>query len=452
MHINPGMSALFTDLYELTMLQAYYAEGMTAPATFELFFRQLPENRSYVMAAGLDDVLSYIENLRFTDDDLTWLGALGLFSDSLIEQLRGFRFTGDVYAVPEGTIVFENEPVLQVIAPLPEAQLIETYALNQTHLQSVCATKAARIVTAAQGRTVVVDFGSRRSHGTDAALKVARTSYMAGAAGTSNVLASRLYDIPAFGTMAHSYIQAHTDEQVAFRAFTHQFPGTTLLVDTYDTLEGIRQIIGLAAELGEAFKVSAVRLDSGDLLALSRRARQALDEAGLSHIKIFVSSGLNEVKIASLLEDKAPIDGFGVGTELAVSKDAPDIDFAYKLVEYDGKPRMKLSSSKTSPPGRKQVFRSYQAGQMVGDVIGHFDEVLEDEFLLQTVMKNGRRLDAARVSLQAAREHARAQLAALPAHLKRVETIADAYKVEFSAALASTTIQLRQSLQQRTFL
>src|SRR5918999_5157749 len=236
------MSALFTDLYELTILQAYYAEGMTAPATFELFFRQLPENRSYVMAAGLDDVLSYIENLRFTDDDLTWLGALGLFSDSLIEQLRGFRFTGDVYAVPEGTIVFENEPVLQVIAPLPEAQLIETYALNQTHLQSVCATKAARIVTAAQGRTVVVDFGSRRSHGTDAALKVARTSYMAGGARTPNVLASRVYNIPAYGTMAHSYVQAHADERAAFRVFAREFPATTLLVDTYDTLEGVRRV------------------------------------------------------------------------------------------------------------------------------------------------------------------------------------------------------------------
>jgi nicotinate phosphoribosyltransferase len=429
------------------MLQAYYAEGLTASATFELFFRQLPANRNYVVAAGLNDVLDYIENLHFTDNDVEWLKQTGRFSEALLEQLRALRFTGDVYAVPEGTIVFAQEPVLQVVAPLPEAQLIETYALNQIHLQSVCASKAARIVTAAQGRTVV-DFGSRRAHGTDAALKVARTSYIAGAAGTSNVLASRIYNIPAYGTMAHSYVQAHADEKAAFRAFVRQFPATILLVDTYDTLEGLGQVIDLAAELGTAFKIIAVRLDSGDLLALSRSARRLLDEAGLGHVKIFATSGLNEDKIASLLQHEAPIDGFGVGTELAVSKDAPAIDFSYKLTEYDGEPRMKLSTNKMHAPGRKQVFRSYRAGQMAGDVIGRCDEALEGQSLLQPVMRCGRRLDGGRVPQEDARAHARAQLAALPDQLKGLRT-ASAYEVSLSPALEAASMLLRQALQPR---
>jgi nicotinate phosphoribosyltransferase len=449
MHTDAHRSALFTDLYELTMLQAYYADGMTASATFELFFRRLPAHRAYIMAAGLEDVLNYIENLHFTDDDLNWLKHSGRFSDALLEQLRTFRFTGDVYAVPEGTVVFAHEPVLQVVASLPQAQLLETYALNQIHLQSVCATKAARIVTAAQGRDVV-DFGARRAHGTDAALKVARASYLAGAAGTSNVLASRIYDMPAYGTMAHSFVQAHTDEHAAFHAFTRQFPATTLLVDTYDTLEGVRQVIELAAELEDAFKVTAVRLDSGELPELSKRVRQLLDEANLKQVKIFATSGLNELKIASLLAEKAPIDGFGVGTELAISKDAPDIDFSYKLTEYDGQPRMKLASNKVHAPGRKQVFRNYREGQMIGDVIGRFDESLPGERLLQAVMRRGRRLDAARTSLRAARAHARAQLMALPEHLKQVRSAEDAYEVRLSPALESASAQLRQTLQSAT--
>lgn len=445
MQLGVGRSALFTDLYELTMLQAYFAGGMTASAVFELFFRQLPASRGYVMAAGLDDVLNYIENLRFTEDELEWLRGRKQFSDSFIEQLRGFRFTGDVYAVPEGTLVFGNEPVLQVVAPLPQAQLIETFALNQIHLQSLCATKAARLVIAA-GDRALVDFGSRRAHGVDAALKVARNSYLAGAAGTSNVLASRLYDIPAFGTMAHSYVQAHTDERTAFRRFARQFPGTTLLVDTYDTLAGIQKVIDLAGQLGEEFRVGAVRLDSGHMLDLSRRARQMLDAAGLEHVKIFATSGLNERKIASLLEDNAPIDSFGVGTELAVSKDAPDIDFSYKLMEYAGQPRMKLSEAKSNPPGRKQVFRHYRAGKMLRDVIARAGESLPGAPLLQPVMKSGRRITQA--PLTAAREHARAQLAALPEHLKRVEITGEAYKIELSTALTATMTQLRKALRQ----
>jgi nicotinate phosphoribosyltransferase len=446
---DPYSSALFTDLYELTMLQAYDAEGMTAPAVFELFFRRLPPHRNYVMVAGLEQVLSYLEHLQFTDDELAWLHQRQQFSEAFLRTLKDFRFTGDVYAMPEGTVVFENEPVLQVVAPLPEAQLIETYVLNQIHLQSVAATKAARMVTAAAGRDIV-DFGSRRSHGTDAALKVARASYLAGAIGTSNVAAARLYNIPALGTMAHSYIQAHADERTAFLAFVREFPETTLLVDTYDTLKGVQEVIDLARRLGHAFKVRAIRLDSGDLLELANASRQLLDAAGLQEVKIFASSGLDEHTIAALLKAGAPIDGFGVGTNLAVSADAPEIDFSYKLVAYDGKPRMKLSSSKGILPGRKQVFRRVSSGQMCGDVIAQFDESLEGEALLQPVMRHGTRLAAGYVPLDKVREYAGTQREALPPELQRLQDVKVPYHIAFSAALQATTEQLQHDLERAT--
>ncbi|MDQ2696949.1 MAG: nicotinate phosphoribosyltransferase [Pseudomonadota bacterium] len=443
---DPHRSALFTDLYQLTMLQAYYAEGMTGAAAFELFFREMPQQRNYVLAAGLDTVLDFLENLRFTDDELAWLEGQGRFSGALLERLRSLRFTGDVYAMAEGTVVFPHEPVVQVVAPLPEAQLVETFVLNQIHLQSVAATKAARVVTAAAGRTVF-EFGSRRSHGSDAALKVGRASYLAGAAGTSNVAAGRLYGVPLFGTMAHSYVLAHGDELAAFRAFARQFPQTTLLVDTYDTLDGVRKVIRLAGELGDAFRVAAVRLDSGDLAGLARGARQLLDAAGLESVKIFASGGLNEFKLARLLDQNAPIDGFGVGTDLAVSADLPDIDFYYKLVAYAGKPRMKLSSSKVNRPGRKQVFRVVENGRMVYDVLARHDETLPGEALLVPVMQGGKRLAAGRATLEQARERARAQLAALPPELKSLEHAGDGYPLEVSRRLQEDTEQLRQELE-----
>lgn len=444
---DPHRSALFTDLYELTMLQAYHAEGMTGQAVFELFFRKLPKNRNYVMAAGLDAVLGYLEALQFTDSELAWLQQQEQFSDGFLQSLKGLRFTGEVYAVPEGTIVFENEPVVQIVAPLPEAQLLETYVLNQIHLQSVGATKAARVVTAAKGRNVV-DFGSRRSHGTDAALKIARSSYLAGAAGTSNVAAGRLYGIPIFGTMAHSYIQAHADELAAFRAFAGEFPGTTLLVDTYDTLNGVRKVIDLLRQSDEEFNVGAIRLDSGDLGELAKASRKLLDEAGFNDIRIIVSSSLDEYKITELLEDGAPIDGFGVGTKLAVSADAPDIDFSYKLVAYEGRPRMKLSSKKLNPPGRKQVFRQSGEGRMIRDVVACHDEALEGQPLLQAVMRNGKRLDAGRVDLEKAREYAQAELKALPVELNALERVKQGYPVEFSAALSALNERLQGDLEQ----
>jgi len=444
---DPHRSALFTDLYELTMLQAYFADGMERDAVFEVFFRELPEHRNYVMAAGLDDVLDFLEALRFHDDDIEWLAGLGQFSDAFLERLRGFGFSGEVHAVPEGTLVFGNEPILQVMAPLPEAQLIETFVLNQLHVQSLAATKAARVVTAAGGRAVV-DFGSRRSHGTDAALKVARGSYVAGVAATSNLAAARLYGIPPSGTMAHSFVQSHADEAGAFRSFAREFPETTLLVDTYDTLAGVRRVIELARELGDDFRVRAVRLDSGDLLDLSRRARALLDEAGLDDMKIIASSSLDEYRIAALIEADAPIDGFGVGTELHVSGDTPDIDLSYKLVAYAGEPRMKLSSGKVTLPGRKQVFREQEGGRMRGDTVARHDESLPGEPLLRPCMRGGVRLVAGREPLARVRERAAAELAALPPALRALERVEPGYPVQVSEVVDASVQALSEQLRQ----
>jgi len=405
--------ALFTDLYELTMLQAYDAEGMDRRAVFELFFRELPECRRFAVAAGIDDVLSWLEGARFTDADLAYLSGLGLFSEGFVERLGGWRFTGEVHAMAEGTIVWADEPVVQVVAPIGEAQLVETLVLNQVHFQSVAASKAARIVEAAGGRPVV-DFGSRRSHGVDAAMKVARAAYLVGAAGTSNVLAGRRDGIPVYGTMAHSYIQAHDAEADAFERFAALNPGTTLLVDTYDTLAGVEKVVEFARRLGDRFDVRAVRLDSGDLAALAKSARRRLDEAGLHDVKVFASSGLDEYAIAALLEEGAPIDGFGVGTRLAVCEDAPTLDYAYKLVAYDGVPRLKRSEGKGIFPGRKQVFREVRGGRLVGDTIARHGERGEGEPLLRPVMREGRRVEGVDFSLEAGRRRFADQRRALP--------------------------------------
>jgi nicotinate phosphoribosyltransferase len=424
--------ALFTDLYELTMAQAYHAEHMDQLAVFELVFREMPPARNYIVAAGFADVLEFLTQFRFTDDELDYLRSYQEFSREFLEQLAALRFSGDAYAVPEGTIVFPNEPLLQVIAPITEAQLIETFVLNQVHFQSLAATKAARVVSAAQGRSVV-DFGSRRAHGTDAALKVARATYLAGGDGTSNVLAARMYDIPAVGTVAHSYVQAHDSESASFESFASLYPQTTLLVDTYDTLEGVHKVIELSRKLGQGFHVRAVRLDSGDLGRLAVQARQMLDEAGLQRVKIFASSGLDEYKIHELVKSGAPIDAFGVGTKLAVMAGAPELDMAYKLVEYAGKGRLKLSTHKVLYPGRKQVFRQIENGRMAGDVIGRFDERLPGEPLLQPLLRHGQ--PAARVDLKESRRRLRHELERLPAHLRDLEAASPPYHVIFSENL-----------------
>jgi len=431
---NNGL-ALFTDLYELTMLQAYFEEGMTEQAVFTLFVRRLPPRRNFLLACGVDSVLEFLETVRFCEEDLTYLHSLGLFSDRFLGWLRDFRFTGEVHGVPEGTPVFSNEPLLEVVAPMPEAQLIETFVMNQVHVQTVQASKAQRVVTAAKGRPVV-DFGARRMHGIDAALKSARAFWIGGVASTSNVLAGKLYGVPVAGTMAHSYIQAHENEMAAFRAFAKVFPETVLLVDTYDTLDGVRKVIDLAKALGKDFKVKAVRLDSGDLLTLSKEARRLLDEAGLQKVEIFASGGLNEDVITTLLASNAPIDGFGVGTSMGVSSDAPDLDIAYKLSEYAGKGRLKLSTGKPILPGRKQVFRIEENGKDVRDVIACADEYPVGRPLLVPMMREGKRLPVGTVDLNTARQYAQEQMARLPERVRAIAPADPPYPVEISQKLA----------------
>lgn len=437
-------TALFTDLYELTMAQAYHAECMDQLAVFELAFRAMPQNRNYIVAAGFDDVLDFLVHFRFTAGDLDCLRGRREFSGEFLQWLKDLKFTGDVYAAPEGTLVFPNEPLLQVIAPITEAQLIETFVLNQIHFQSLAASKAARVVEAAKGRAVV-DFGSRRSHGTDAAIKVARATYLAGGDGTSNVLAGQLYGIPVVGTMAHSFIQAHEEEAAALESFAALYPETTLLVDTYDTLEGVRKVIDLRRKLGERFRVRALRLDSGDLGSLAVETRKMLDAAGLQNVRVFASSGLDEYKIQALVEAAAPIDGFGVGTKLAVMADAPELDMAYKLVEYAAKGRLKLSTKKVLYPGRKQVFRQIENGLMAGDVIGRFDEPLPGEPLLQPLF--GKDQPQVRTTLTESRRRLQRELARLPDHLRKLEPALVPYPVRISERLQADLDHLRRGLE-----
>lgn len=329
-------------------------------------------------------------------------------------------------------MVFPHEPLIQVAAPIVEGQLFETFILNQIHCESVLAAKASRVVTAAQGR-IVVDFGSRRSHGTDAALKVARATYLAGGEGTSNLLAGKRYGIPVFGTMAHSYIQAHDDEYQAFEAFAARYPETTLLIDTYDTLDGVRNVIPLRQKLNARFRVKAVRLDSGDLGRLAIETRRMLDEASLRSVKIFASSGLDECKIQKLVASRAPIDGFGVETSLAVSEDAPALDMAYKLVEYAGKGRLKLSTKKVLYPGRKQGFRQYENGRIVRDVIGRFDESLPGKPLLERVFQPGQ--PCCHATLTESRQLLRDQIEHLPPQLIKLSRPEASFPVLFSDRL-----------------
>ncbi|MDA8231483.1 MAG: nicotinate phosphoribosyltransferase [Magnetospirillum sp.] len=430
-----GGHALFTDLYELTMLQAYVEEGMTDTAVFSLFVRRLPARRNVLLACGLEAVLDYLSNLRFDDGEIAYLASLGRFSERFLAWLRDFRFEGDVHAVPEGTPVFPNEPILEVVAPLPQAQLVETFVMNQIHLQTVLASKALRVVSAAKGRPVI-DFGARRMQGIDAAMKGVRALYIGGVAATSNVAAGRRYGIPVSGTMAHSYIQAHGEEATAFRAFADLYPETVLLVDTYDTIKGVRNVVDLARTLGDRFRVRAVRLDSGDLSLLAREARRILDEAGLRRVGIFASGGLDEDSIDALVSSGAPIDAFGVGTSMGVSDDVPALDIAYKLCEYAGRGCVKLSPGKPVFPGRKQIFRQDEGGEDVRDVIGRTGEALPGRPLLLPVMRNGRRLPVGDVDLRAARDYAQRQVARLPERVRGLAQADPPYPVDISPALS----------------
>jgi nicotinate phosphoribosyltransferase len=426
--------ALLTDFYELTMAQAYFEEGLNDTAVFSLFVRRLPPRRNYLLACGLADALAFLESLHFDRAALRYLRSLGTFSESFLAHLERLRFTGDVYAVAEGTPVFANEPILEVVAPLIEAQIVESFVMNQVHLQTVLASKASRIVESARGRQVV-DFGLRRMHGADAAMKGARAFHIAGVDATSNVAAGQAYGLRVSGTMAHSYIQAHDDELSAFRAFVRRYPGTVLLADTYDTLAATRLVIQLAKESGDAFGVRALRLDSGDLQTLSFEVRRMLDEAGLRSVGIFASSGLDEDSIAALVAAGAPIDGFGVGTEMAVSADAPSLDIVYKLVEYAGRGRLKLSVDKPVLPGRKQIFRDERGGVADHDLLARHDEPAAGRPLMHQVMSRGIRLPAGDVLPDDARGRAREELSRLPAAIRALAPADPSYRIEVSEPL-----------------
>jgi nicotinate phosphoribosyltransferase len=442
-------SALLTDLYEIAMLQAYFSRGMDETAVFEFFVRQLPPGRNFLMAAGLAQVVEYLTALRFDQDDLAWLGASGRFDPAFIASLKDFRFSGDVDALPEGSVFFADEPLLRITAPLREAQFIESRVMNLLHYQTLVASKAARSVIAAQGRRLI-DFGLRRAHGAEAAVLSARASYIAGFDGSATTVAAPLFGIPVFGTMAHSFVQAHEYETDAFAAFAHAFPhNATLLIDTYDTEAAAQQVVRVAQWLQEEedIHIKAVRIDSGDLDALARRVRQILDAGDCGEIGIFVSGTLDEYALQSLQQSGAPIDGYGVGTRMNTSSDAPYLDCAYKLVEYAGQARRKRSSGKATWPGCKQVFRHYDVhGVMLGDTLTLQHDDMVGEPLLQPVIR-GSMLLAPSPPLPEIRAYAQAQIAGLPPALRAL-SMAPPYPVAVSDALQ----QLAQRVDERQHL
>ncbi|MEJ2034089.1 MAG: nicotinate phosphoribosyltransferase, partial [Deltaproteobacteria bacterium] len=359
MNRNENSPALLTDLYQLTMLQSYFEHGMEETAVFEFFIRKL-KKRNFYVAAGLEQALVFLENLRFTAEELEWLAGQPQFTKEFVDYLANLRFTGEIHAMPEGTVFFPNEPILRVTAPMPQAQLVETRLINLLHFQTVIASKAVRMRLAAPDKTLV-DFGLRRAHGAEAGLLAARASYLAGFDATSTVLAGQLFGIPISGTMAHSFVEAHDEEIASFEHFAESLPESVmLLIDTYDTVEGARKAVALAPKLkNRGIGIKGVRLDSGDLSELARKVRRILDEGGLPEVKIFSSGSLDEYILKEFVEADVPIDGFGVGTRMDTSADAPYTDSAYKLQEYAGRARRKLSEGKATWPGRKQVYRTY---------------------------------------------------------------------------------------------
>lgn len=428
------ISPLLTDLYELNMVQAYLDRAETKEAVFEFFVRRLPARRGFLLASGLEEVLRYLETLTYSAEDIDWLKHTGRFHDNLLDYLKSFRFTGDVHAIPEGTVCFANEPLLRITAPLPMAQLIETRIINLLHFNTLIASKAARMVLAAPGK-LMSDFGLRSAHGAEAGLFSARASYIAGFTNAANVLAGMRYGIPVAGTMAHSYIQVHTDEKQAFEDFARTRPdGVILLIDTYNTEAGARKVVELAPKLkADGIAIRGVRIDSGDLIESARKVRAILDAGGLKDAIILVSGGINEDVLLDMMAQQAPIDGFGIGVNLDSSIDAPSLDCAYKLQEYAGIPRRKRSEGKQTWPGRKQAWRSYDTdGRMRGDVLSLETDSHAGETLIVPVMRGGKRLAPA-PTLDDIRARAARDLARLPEPLRRLEqgvtypvTVADA--------------------------
>ena len=439
--------ALLTDLYQLTMAQTYFQSQRLDPATFSLFIRSYPPNRGYFVAAGLQDVLEFLEQFAVDSTGIDYLHSRRLFADDFLDLLKGLKFTGDVWAIPEGRLAFTDEPFLEVTAPIIEAQIVETFIINQVNLQSLIATKAARCVHAAGGRAVV-DFALRRAHGIDAGMKVARASYLAGFTGTSNVRAGQEYGIPIVGTMAHSFVSSFEREMDAFRAFIASFPNNSiLLIDTYDTLAGARKAVEIAKEMAaNGQQLQGVRIDSGDLKKLAIEVRRIFDEAGLKSVKIIGSGGLDEFDLADFTVADVPYDSYGVGTKMGVSADAPWFDIAYKLVEYDERPVLKLSTGKVSWPGKKQVFRMRdERGQLQKDVIALREENIPGaDPLLQKVMASGE-VAVRCPTLEEIRDNFMAEFKRLPDPIKAIRNPAS-YPVEISPQLTKLREEVGRQL------
>jgi len=440
--MTPSSSPLLTDLYELNMIQAYLDRGENGEAVFEFFVRRLPARRSFLLAAGLADAIDYLTTLHFSDAEIDWLKSTGRFNQSLFDYLAGFRFTGDVHAIPEGSVCFPSEPLIRITAPLPQAQLVETRLINILHYQTLVASKAARMVLAAPGK-ILSDFGLRTAHGAEAGLFSARASYIAGFAGAANVLAGKRYGIPIVGTMAHSYVQVHDDETQAFENFARARPeGVILLIDTYDTEQGARKVVELAPRLkADGITIRGVRIDSGDLITNAHKVRRILDEGGLREVIILVSGGINEDILQGMMKARTPIDGFGIGVNLAASLDAPALDCAYKLQSYAGRPKRKLSEGKATWPGAKQVWRTYDAdGRMRGDILSLETDRQPGEPLIVPVMRAGK-LIASLPALAQIREHAARDLKRLAGPLARLESGFE-YTVQMADALRALAEQI----------
>ncbi len=443
--ISPN-SILLTDLYQLTMLQGYNECGMDEIAVFEFFVRKLRPGRNFLMAAGLEQALEFLENAHFSSEEIDWLASTSRFRKKFLTYLQGMRFTGDVHAMPEGTLFFPNEPILRITAPLPQAQLVETRLINLLHLQTVVASKAARMVLMTPNKQLV-DFGLRRAHGSEAGLLAARASYIAGFSGTATVLANMQFGIPIFGTMAHSFVQTHDSEIEAFKNFAHAHPDNViLLIDTYDTEAAAQKVVSLAPQLkADGIQIKGVRIDSGNLTDHAKNVRRILDAGGLNHVTIFASGDLDEYALHNMMAANAPVDGFGVGSHLVTSSDLPYLDCAYKLQEYNGKARRKRSEGKQTWPGRKQVYRHYDSnGHMAWDSITTEQNIQSGEPLLIPVMRAGRRLTNA-TPLEQIRRHAAKNLAQLTEPLRQLREPYN-YQVEIVQALHDLAKQVDQDV------
>jgi nicotinate phosphoribosyltransferase len=445
--------ALLLDLYELTMAASYFQEEMHGEATFSLFIRKYPPDRGYFVFAGLEEVLNYLTSLRFTNNNVAYLKSTSLFKPAFLDYLKTVRFTGEVWALPEGSIFFKDEPVLEVTGPIIEAQLVESFIINAVNLQTMIATKAARCTEAAGSRPLV-DFSLRRTQGVDAGLKVARASYLGGFIGTSNVLAAKLFGLDTFGTMAHSYVLSFPSEIESFRAFARAFPqNTVLLIDTYDTIAGAKKAITVGREMAaRGEKLRGVRLDSGDMASLSIEVRRLLNEAGLDYVTIFASGSFDEYKIVKTQEAGGQIDAYGVGTKMGVSADAPYFDIAYKLVNYAGRPVMKLSTGKVTYVDKKQIFRCHsEEGHMTGDIIGLRNEnIPQAKPLLEQVMDQGRLLRP-HPPLKTCREYFLSELKRLPMNYRSLSH-PPVYPVRISPDLAIIQSQVENQIRRQELL